>query len=169
MKILKFAFALFFLTSFTLWQGQNDGTPQALIVFMAPECPICRYYTPLLKSLKATTLQRQGFLVLAFTTGDSSSVAQFERVYQTGWRLLWGKQAKELANLYQASVTPELVVLNVNNELLYRGRVNEAFVSPGRRRPIIRVSEIDSFSKAIQENKEIKMPFQPAIGCLMNP
>ena len=156
-----------FFTAATL--GQNKGVPSRFIVFMAPDCPISQFYTPLLRTYSEQTSFQQKSFTLAFTTGDSASVAQFEQKYRTGWPLLWGPEAQLLAKQHQASVTPELVVLNSNQKILYRGRLNDAYAAPGRKKPKIKLSEIDTLYQAYLKKQSTSIAHQPAIGCLMNP
>lgn len=161
-------FFIFFLLSNAI-KGQPIGVPQTMVVFMATACPICQYYTPLLKQISQQSGFHSSNFLLAFTTGDSVQIAQFERKYQTGWRTIGGLEAQKLAQLYQASVTPELIVLSQNEQVIYRGRLSNAYVAPGRKRIRTSLSEIDTLYQAYTLQKPIGLPAQPAIGCLMNP
>lgn len=160
---------ILFLFATSGLRGQSYDVPAGMIVFMAPECPICQYYTPLLKSFSAYPEFKKNDFLLAFTTGDSLKVAAFERKYQTGWKAIWGEEAKKLAQQHKASVTPELAVLNVQQRLLYRGRLSDAYVAPGRKRLHVGKSEIDTLFQAYRAQLPKSIAPRPAIGCLMNP
>ncbi len=166
-RLIFFSFFSFLLPLSLM--GQSKGLAKQIYVFMAPECPICQYYTPLLRSTREQLAPFSTPLTLAFTTGDSLSVIAFERKYQTGWKLIWGEEARNLAKQFGASVTPELLALDSQNQMLYRGRINDAYVAPGKRRPIIRLCEIDSLTQSVIQRKVRAIASQPAIGCLMNP
>lgn len=168
MKFIACLIVLFHLVACRA-SGQPTDVPASMAVFMAPECPICQYYTPLLKHYTSFKAFKQSDFILAFTTGDSLSALSFENKYQTGWKIIWGDEAKRLAKLYKAGVTPELIILNRKQQLLYKGRLNDAYAAPGRKRPTVRTSEIDTFFQAYRNQTPKLMVPKPAIGCIMNP
>jgi hypothetical protein len=76
---------------------------------------------------------------------------------------------KRNANFYGATIAPEVVVYDEKNQqLLYRGRINNSFASVGVRRRVVTSYDLRTALESILNQKEIKIKETQAIGCYIN-
>jgi hypothetical protein len=66
-----------------------------------------------------------------------------------------------------ATVTPEAIITDNRGEILYRGRINDAYFAPGKVRHGARNNDLRKAINQLKANKEIKNPWPKAIGCFI--
>ena len=64
----------------------------------------------------------------------------------------------------EATVTPEAVVTNEDGEVLYRGRISDAYRAPGKMKHGNRTNELKNILGELLTGKQIA-DWQPAVGC----
>ena len=145
------------------------GDQLLLFVFISPECPLCQAYSPFLNALSLQyqqTVQTMGIIPgRSYTNAD---VQAFIKKYKTGFPLLIDKK-KQLTNYLQASITPEVVLLNDQFELIYRGAVDNSVKQLGgvkNLHPTEKYLE-DAINKYLQHTS-IALKRVKAVGCRIN-
>jgi hypothetical protein len=72
-----------------------------------------------------------------------------------------------LVNRFNATVTPETVVLAKDGKVLYRGRIDDSYAAPGKKRAAVTQHDLRDALDAIAAGRPIKKPETTAIGCLI--
>ena len=66
-----------------------------------------------------------------------------------------------------ATVTPEAVILGPDDEILYRGRLSNAYSAPGRMRHGKRINDLMNMLRRLETGGTIDPPWLPAVGCFI--
>ena len=128
---------------------KETSKPLRLFIFLSPECPMCRKYSPLLKSLYrqfSADVEFYGIVPGKAYSGDD--VRKYRDENEIPFSLLIDEN-KALSNYLQASVTPQVILLNRNYEMIYEGAIDNWLVKLGKQRP--KATE-DFLSKALFQN-----------------
>ena len=139
-----------------------------LFIFLSPECPLCQRYSQLLNDLRrqyGNEVQFNG--IIPGKTYTSATVNAFAHKYKINFPLLIDP-AKQLTNYLQASITPEVVLLNSRAELIYKGAIDNRMKSLGMER--WKATEnylLDAISQYLQHGS-ITLKRTRATGCLIN-
>ncbi|HEX9511628.1 MAG TPA: redoxin domain-containing protein [Puia sp.] len=139
-----------------------------LFIFLSPECPLCQNYTKVLNQLN---IQYAGKIkiygIIPGKTYKPSEIAAFAEKYKIGYPLLTD-ESFSLSHYLQATVTPEAILLGPENQLLYKGAIDNWYKALGKAR--IRVTENylqDAIDHALrQEPSPIKRT--TPVGCSIN-
>lgn len=161
--IFAILFSIFF--SFTS-SGEN---PIHGYIFIAEECPISIFMVSELQKIE-DEFGNDCQLTLVFPMKKSSRESAEKFVVEYGlsaYKILLDPK-QEMAKSLGATITPELVLINSqNNQIQYRGRINDAFFAPGRKKHgrLIRDAQT-AISHAIN-GEEVPKPWHEAVGCLI--
>ena len=69
------------------------------------------------------------------------------------------------AKKLEATITPEVVVLNENGEIAFRGRISDAYNAPGRMKHGVRKNELVEVLQKLTKGENIAEPWAHAVGC----
>lgn len=139
-----------------------------LFVFLSPECPLCQNYTKILNELHtryAGKITLYG--IIPGKTYKPAEVTAFSGKYKITYPLLIDESMR-LSRYLQASVTPEVILLGPDNELIYKGAIDNWYKALGK----ARVKTTESY---LQDAIEGSLRQQPApikrtipVGCTIN-
>lgn len=142
--------------------------PLLLFVFLSPECPLCKNYTPVLNALQKQYMQTVKILgIIPGRTYGTATIGAFAKKYKTRFPLLIDRE-KKLTNYLQASITPEVVLLNNQCQLVYKGAIDNSVKQLGLQS--WKSSEnylADAISQYLQHTA-VAVKRKQAIGCLIN-
>lgn len=138
-------------------------------VFIAEECPISIYMVSDLKKISEDYGQMCDFvLVFPMKKSTSQSAASFIKDYGLDNFEIELDTHQDIAKKYGAAVTPEIIIVNSSSEnILYRGRINDAYFAPGRKRHTPLKRDASNAFEHIAENKSAPKPWNDAIGCFI--
>lgn len=151
-----------------------DGQPAAptapaagrvsVLVFTSLECPIANAYAPTLRQLAVHWQDAPVdlFLVVADPEVSLAEVQRHAAAYQLPGRIVLDRDLR-LVRTCNATMTPEAVVWTTNGAT-YRGRIDDAFVARGNRRPAI----VHDLREAVQRTLAGDHMFTagpPPVGC----
>lgn len=103
-----------------------------VLVFVGSSCPLARLYAPRLVELAEQAGSRVGFLAINANAQDTlADLTAFSREHRLTFPLLKDPDAA-LADRLGVSRTPEVIVLDRDRVIRYRGRIDEQF-APGLR------------------------------------
>ena len=74
----------------------------------------------------------------------------------------------KLTKFLNASVAPECFVLNKLNKIIYSGRIDDQYFSPGRKRQVITSRDLDAAISNLVLGKIQLTQTTKAIGCIIN-
>ncbi|MEM1124481.1 MAG: hypothetical protein AAGJ18_28850 [Bacteroidota bacterium] len=138
-------------------------------VFLHESCRISQYYTPALKQLHEKYASDHLHFVGLFPNFSSKppKMEAFKQKYALPFVMktdYYHTQKEKLG----ASVTPELVVFDEsNNQIRYRGRIDDSYVRVGRRKQVTTTSELRDVLQAIVTEQPITVENTTAIGCFI--
>ncbi len=145
-------------------EHQADFT---VYIFMAQRCNICKYYTPALKQLHADFegkgVHFEGVFPNAHSTPEE--IAAFDQEFDIPFPL--HPDTEDLTSKYGATVTPEVVLVDIKGVVRYQGRIDNSYVRVGKRRTRTTSSELKDALKAVTSGKPVNTPAAPAIGCII--
>lgn len=146
-----------------------DQTKRAtVLLFSAVDCPISNGYAPEVNRLiKKFTAQKISFLIVYPDTDIDASKAR-KHARDFGYSCPLVLDAKQiLARRFGASVTPEAVVLSRQGKVLYRGRIDDRYVTWGKKRRQPSRRELFDALQSIARGQRPTVSSAPAIGCFI--
>lgn len=144
------------------------GKPKAIvIVFTKRDCPLVQRYAPKLKALDEAYRERGvQFLALNVGAGDSVTEVAWQAV-QADWALPVGKDFDgAAAQALGATRTPEALVLDAEQRLVYRGRIDDQLRLSGTRPGAVREDLREALDDVLA-GREVRVSQTPVDGCLI--
>jgi hypothetical protein len=139
-----------------------------LFVFLSPECPLCKNYTPVLNALQQQYRQTVKMVgIIPGRTYSAATVNAFAKKYKTTFPLLVDRE-KKLTNYLHASVTPEAVLLNKHYELVYKGAIDNRVKQLGVQSWQATENYLADAVTQYLQHTAIAVKRKQAVGCLIN-
>lgn len=140
----------------------------SVFVFLSPECPLCQSYAPVLNKLTKEYASKDVEFIGVFpgTYYTASQQRAYAKNYKLGFTLLRDDK-KTLSNLFQAQITPEVVVLDQKLAVRYQGRIDNWAYAVGKKRAAATEHDLDYAIKGVLNNEKFKRTKTEAIGCLI--
>jgi len=142
--------------------------PLLLFVFLSPECPLCKNYSAVLNDLQHrynNTVQFTG--IIPGKTYDAATVNAFARKYKIAFPLLIDP-AKKLTDYLHGTITPEVILLNNQYELVYKGAIDNRVTQLGAQRWKATENYLSDAVSQYLQHTVIAVKRKKAIGCLIN-
>ena len=137
-------------------------------IFLSPECPLCKNYAVTLNNLHRQFKDEVRFYgIIPGNAYSSKEIKAFASNYQINFPLLTDSN-KILSNYLQASITPQVILLDKKQHLLYKGAIDNWAVSLGKQR--LQPTQFylkDALEKSLQ-NELITIKRTKAVGCKIN-
>ena len=135
-------------------------------VLLAEDCPICNYMGASLSAAASDHSKTISFFAV-FPLKESSvaTTNAFKKRHRMEQYKTVLDKKQMLAKKLGATVTPEVVITNSSDEILYRGRINDGYLSPGRRKHEAISNDLDNSIRKAIAGEFIPQPWKPAIGC----
>lgn len=142
--------------------------PFRVLIFLDTECPICQKTTRRVQELADQYANQVQFeAVYPTETTTLADVKAFERTFKlTIPRRL--DPAHKLVKQYDATTTPEVILLSETNKILYRGSVDDQFYRLGRYRLAPTAFYLKDAIEATLAGKPISVKQTTPTGCLIN-
>lgn len=151
---------------------QTTPKPDSITVyiFLHESCIISQYYTlPLTKLSEEFSDENIQFVGL-FPNKSSKyyKIQKFKKAYHIPFDLK-SDHDKIKTKQFGATITPEVVVFNeTQKEILYKGRIDDAYARVGKRRLLTSSSELKDALTAISTNQPIAVKETKAVGCFIS-
>ena len=135
-------------------------------IFMAEECPVCNYIGKSLKRISSQyDTQVQFVAVFPQKMSNYKTASLFKKKYKLEHFKIQLDHNQILTEQFDAMVTPEVVIVNLKNVILYQGRINNAYASPGRVRHGPVTEDMELAIEKIILAKKVPKPWPKPIGC----
>lgn len=138
-----------------------------VIVFLASKCTICRYYALPLREMheefSAHGIEFQGLFPNARSTRQQ--IRDFKAKYEIPFEM--ALDFESMSRKLDASITPEVFILDENDVVLYSGRIDNSYFGVGKKRTLTTKTELHDALTALVMGEEITVKHQPAVGCLI--
>ncbi|MEL7531767.1 MAG: hypothetical protein AAFN10_10685 [Bacteroidota bacterium] len=139
-------------------------------VFLHEACLISQYYTLPLRQLHEEYANEQIAFVGLFPNASSrlDKIEDFKATYNIPF-VLQIDEDQQKTEAFGASITPEVVVYNETKaQILYKGRIDDAYARVGQRRRTSNSSELKDVLLALSLGQEVQTPHTPAVGCFIS-
>ena len=146
----------------------RPGTSLRVLVFLETECPISQKVTRRVQELADAYAGRVVFeAVYPTETVTSREVKAFHRTYalRLAARL---DPTHQLVNRYNATTTPEVILLSADDSILYRGPVDNQFYKLGKYRPAPTEFYLKDAIDAVLTGRPVAVARVTPVGCLIN-
>jgi len=152
----------------TLSIAQTDSLK--VIVFLSETCPICKSTTPELRKLYTEFGSKGVEFIGVFpsqTATNENSRKAFAEKYNLPFKLIDDPQ-QSLTNRLNAEITPEVFVLNKkNNQLIYRGLIDNSYIRVGKRRSITTEFHLRKALEQFFAGNVDQIKSTEAVGCII--
>jgi peroxiredoxin len=132
-----------------------------VLMFIATQCPVSNAYNERMVALERDYAEK-GFVFIGINSNKQESVEEIkEHAAKHGFRFPILKDHKNvIADKLQASVTPEIFVLNGSLEVLYHGGIDDS-----QREARVTVKSLRVALDEILAGKPVTSPTSKAFGC----
>ncbi len=142
----------------------------AVYLFMLESCPISQQVTPAVNQIYREFKGRGVSFQLIFPNADYTTpetLHSFLKKYQLEIPAVIDS-SKSITNKWGATVTPEVVVVKKSTgAILYRGRIDNSYVSLGKKRSVVNEHYLKDALWQIVANKTIAIPQTEPVGCFI--
>jgi len=144
----------------------GDPGSLSLFVFLSPECPLCQNYTTVLNKLEKQYAGKVKFYgIIPGKAYNADVVRSFREKYKIAFPLFLDASFR-LSRYLQASVTPETILLNDRNELVYKGAIDNWLKDLGKMQARTTAHYLqDAIDRYPHQNNPKRTK---AVGCLIN-
>lgn len=142
--------------------------PLMLFVFLSPECPLSKNYTLTLNNLFQQYNQQVRFYGCISGSGFSlEEIKAFRSTYKVLFPFVIDEN-KKFTNYIAATVTPEVMLLNKEGEMVYSGAIDDWVQDVGIHKANVAKHYLQDAIAASLTNKEVPVKKTTAYGCLIN-
>ena len=135
-------------------------------IFTTTDCPISNRYAPEIQRLAASYGDQAEFVLVYPVASDTKDVIS-DHHRKFGYSLEYVRDdGQKLAKRIGVTVTPEVAVMK-GSTLLYRGRIDDRFVSLGVERPKATTHDLEDALSAAIAGKPIATTETRAVGCIL--
>jgi len=145
-----------------------DKYNATVLTYLSPECPLSENYTKTINDLEQT-FQHNNIRFINVFAGKYYSRAAIDS-FKIAYALTQSEIYDEtfiLAQTLNASVTPEVFVINAKGELVYAGAIDNWAVDLGQKRQVITAFYLNDVLGAIVNNTPIPYSKTTAVGCFI--
>jgi len=145
--------------------GEYKDKKAVAIVFLGTECPLARQYAPRLQEI-ANKYKDKGVVVVGVFSNQQDSLAEigaYARVLKVDLSLL-KDGGNKVADHFGASRTPEVVLLDANRTIQYRGRIDDQFTY-GRQKSKVEKEHLVEAIEALVAGKKVETAQTEVVGC----
>ena len=144
----------------------TPGSKVVVLVFLGTECPISQRYVPELNRIaaEAKTNAVEFYGVVAGRTMTREKTAAFAREYAVRFPVLFDENLA-LAAWLRPTHVPQAYVLKSDGDILYRGRIDDAYESIGRPRAVVQHRELRDAIAAVLAGRMPPRLFARPVGC----
>lgn len=136
-----------------------------VVVAVTEFCPLVKRYAPKLEMLFRTYRDRQVSMLALYVGPEASVPRMAAHALEFGLTFPIGRDAEGVAAAALGLTrTPQVVVLNRENRIVYRGRIDDQY-RVGGERPHMRTDDLRDAIEALLAGRAIANPETPADGC----
>jgi hypothetical protein len=148
------------------WQGKKA----AVLLFIAPDCPISNRYAPEINRIVHDYSSRNVIFEIVYSDPGIAAKDAAKHIHDFGFQmtaLLDPQQA--LASRTKATITPSVVVLSADGVVQYRGRIDDRYVDLVTYRDNPQRQDLRLALDSILSGKPVELAVTQAVGCYLPP
>lgn len=146
----------------------TKGKMGTVYVMISPECPLCQSYSRTLIQLYDSYYKR-GIAFYGIVPGKNYSVQaikEFVSTYSIPFEIVIDTD-KKFTRYVDAHITPEVFLINHQDELVYSGRIDNWAYQLGKKRKVITQHDLRDALEAIVNQQKVHIIKTKAIGCFI--
>ena len=139
-----------------------------LFVLLSPECPLCKNYSKVLNKIHEEF--GKDLNIYGIVPGKAYSVKEVNR-YATEYKIefpIYIDKLKQLTTYLNGTVTPEVILLNKEGELVYRGAIDDWVTELGKNRLVVSNEYLKTAITQYLANLPVSVKSIEPKGCLIN-
>jgi peroxiredoxin len=140
----------------------------AVLVFLAPDCPVSQSYVLRLNTL-SEQFEAEGVPFLGVVAGEwfqQAEIRQFTETYKLRFAVLLDREF-HLTDLLGATITPEVFAVDAAGEVFYKGAIDDWATDLGQHRTIVTEHYLrDALTSHLKGQNPITKETQP-VGCFI--
>jgi len=145
---------------------QASNIVATVFIFVATDCPISNRYAPEVQRLQTEFSSKGIAFWLVYPDRDVSADTIRKHINDYHYSIGALRDPEHsLVKRTGARVTPEAVVFDRNQEIVYRGRIDDRYVELGQMRPAPTQKNLEEALTAVVTGKPVSVPSTRAIGC----
>ena len=138
----------------------------SVYVFVAEKCPISIYMAkPLQEAFQKYENEVDFYTVFPMKNSTNKTAQQFLEKYKLTDFKIKLDNYQGFARKLEATITPEVVVLDEKGEVVFRGRISDAYKAPGKMKHGVRKNELVAVLDKLTRGETIPQPWNHAVGC----
>ena len=146
----------------------DAGQVATVLIFVLHDCPIANSYAPEISRIAEEYGKRGARTFVVYGEDDLSPAEAKKHAREYGYRCpVLLDPRRTLARKAGATVSPEAAVFSAKGEVLYRGRIDDRAIAPGKHRAEPRQRDLREALDAILAGKPVRERFTKAIGCYL--
>jgi hypothetical protein len=139
-----------------------------VLIFVSTDCPISNRYAPEIRRLHDEFAPRGLRFRLVYPNPLDGEAAVTKHVKDFDYPPIAERDGDHrLVKMAGASITPEAVVFDARNRVVYRGRIDDRFVELGRERPAATQHDLRNALTALLAGKDVNPAQTQAVGCFI--
>lgn len=148
--------------------GAAFGQKITVFVFFAENCPVCQYYTSKLREMQLRFGDEVRWVaVFPNKLSSDTSALNFLMRHDLAMSIRMD-QKLVFSKVYGVEVTPEVVVKDAQGKMRYKGRIDDFYVSPGKKRARATTNELELVLERLMRRQEFAFFETKAVGCFLN-
>lgn len=150
------------------FEPARSGNRAIAFLFVSIDCPISNRYAPELQRLHERFAPGGVEFVFVYPNPAEApdAIRRHRADYSYPGRVLRDPN-HDLVKLAGASITPEAAVYDSRRQLVYRGRVDDRYVSLGLERPAATKKDLELALAATLSGRPVAEATTPAVGCFI--
>ena len=144
------------------------SSPLSVFVLLSPECPLCKNYSTVLNKINE---QFSGDLsVYGIVPGKAYSAKQINKFIKD-FKInfpIYIDSKKELTTYIKGTVTPEVILMDKQGDVIYRGAIDDWVTALGKKKLIVSNEYLKTAIKQNLQNQIVSIKTVEPIGCLIN-
>jgi len=138
-------------------------------IFLSEDCPICRYYVHDINDLYKQ-FESEEIRIIGVFPNFSSKPEKIES-FKTDYKLKIPTRTdyfKKISKKLGASKTPEVIILDNSNTIIYKGRIDNAYADLGKRRRVVTDHNLNDILLKLQKGLQVPYTELETVGCFIN-
>ena len=138
----------------------------SVYVFVAEKCPISIYMAkPLQEAFQKYGSEVDFYTVFPMRNSTNETAQKFLEKYKLTDFKIKLDNYQGFARKLGATITPEVIVIDAQGEVAFRGRISDAYKAPGKMKHGVRKNELLTILEKLTNGKEVAQPWAHAVGC----
>jgi len=146
----------------------NSIIVASVLIFISADCPVSNRYAPEIQRLYKEFAPKGVRFTLVYPNliDDTGATERHTKDYGLP-SIVERDPAHTLVKKAHATVTPEAVVFDSKDRIVYRGRIDDRFVELGRERPAATKHDLQNALNAVLAGRRVNPAKTQAVGCFI--